>query len=131
VLATDGLWDELSSAEVVALVGGHLNGRRGNIAKSELVETVLISAEGAGIEGKDAESKLKQGSTEGQWAFVDENLGTHLIRNAFGGADKEKLGQLLSIPPPYSRRYRDDVTVTVVWWELNRQEDKGSVTAKL
>lgn len=134
VLATDGLWDELSSAEVVSLVGGHLEGRRGNVAKSDLAQTVLAptSADSAGVEGKDAAAKSKQGSTDGKWAFVDENLGTHLIRNAFGGADREKLSQLLSIPPPYSRRYRDDITVTVVWWEPNAQEEeKEKVLAKL
>lgn len=41
----------------------------------------------------------------------------HLIRNAFGGADTGRLRRLLSIPAPQSRRFRDDVTVTVVWWE--------------
>ncbi|CAE6486169.1 unnamed protein product [Rhizoctonia solani] len=133
VLATDGLWDELSSTEVVSLVGGYLEGRRGNISREELAKTVLApkSTEGAGIEGKDAASKAKQDSTDGEWAFVDENVGTHLIRNAFGGADKEKLSQLLSIPAPYSRRYRDDVTVTVVWWEPNIREEKEQIVAKL
>ncbi|CAE6393531.1 unnamed protein product [Rhizoctonia solani] len=133
VLATDGLWDELSSAEVVSLVGGYLEGRRGNVSKAELANTVAVSTstEGAGIEGKDAASKANQGSKDGEWAFVDENVGTHLIRNAFGGADREKLSQLLSIPPPYSRRYRDDVTVTVVWWEPSAREEQVQVAAKL
>ena len=36
VLATDGLWDELSSQEVVALVGGHLAGLKGSIPKMRL-----------------------------------------------------------------------------------------------
>ncbi|KAG8788863.1 hypothetical protein FRC12_014104 [Ceratobasidium sp. 428] len=131
VLATDGLWDELSSSEVVSLVGGYFEGRKGSISKSELAETVVAPAETAGVEGKSAESKAKQGSTEGEWAFVDENVGTHLIRNAFGGADRERLNQTLSIPAPYSRRYRDDVTVTVVWWEPNTQEGGSRVMAKL
>ncbi|KAG8736214.1 hypothetical protein FRC10_009563 [Ceratobasidium sp. 414] len=130
VLATDGLWDELSSSEVVSLVGAHFDGRRGNVSKSELTKTVIAPAEAAGVEGKSAESKAKQGSTEGEWAFVDENVGTHLIRNAFGGADREKLHQLLSIPAPHSRRYRDDVTVTVVWWEPNTQGETKMI-AKL
>ena len=48
---------------------------------------------------------------------MDENPGVHLIRNAFGGADEGRLRRLLSIPAPYSRRYRDDVTVKVIWWK--------------
>lgn len=133
VLATDGLWDELSSSEVASLVGGHFDGRRGVVSKSELAKTISApsDAASAGVEGKDATTKAKQDSTEGEWAFVDNNVGTHLIRNAFGGADKEKLSQLLSIPAPYSRRYRDDVTVTVVWWEPNSQALKEKVMAKL
>jgi len=37
------------------------------------------------------------------------NLATHLIRNALGGAKREQVSVLLSIPAPLSRRYRDDV----------------------
>ena len=120
VLATDGLWDELSSREVVSLVAGHLKGLRAPaISKSDLPKQfpTRLSDDAAGVEGKDAVYKTKQDGTDGQWAFVDENIAQHLVRNAFGGADTQKLRRLLSIPAPLSRRYRDDVTVTVVWWE--------------
>ena len=121
VLATDGLWDELSSSEVVALVGGHLAGIRGaSVPKRELSSLVptVVSSDALTIEGKD---QRKPNSEEGAWAFVDENVSTHLIRNAFGGADTRKLRRLVSIPAPLSRNYRDDVTVTVVWWEDGRE----------
>jgi pyruvate dehydrogenase phosphatase len=118
VLATDGLWDELSSEEVVSLVGGYLAGLKGTIPKSTLPSLVPISSGAPTVEGK----QLKRvGGGEGSWAFVDENLSTHLIRNAFGGGDEGKLRRILSIPAPYSRRYRDDVTVTVIWWEDGRE----------
>jgi len=55
------------------------------------------------------------------WAFVDENVSSHLIRNAFGGGDERELRKLLSIPAPLARSYRDDVTVTVLWWEDGRE----------
>lgn len=118
VLATDGLWDELSSAEVVALVGGHLAGLKGPVPKSELdtlVPTKLSEDPTAQtIEGKD---RRRNHGTEGTWAFVDTNVSQHLIRNAFGGADTDSLRKLISIPAPLSRSFRDDVTVTVIWWE--------------
>lgn len=120
VLATDGLWDELSSREVVSLVAGHLAGLRApSVSKADLPKQVptRISDDAAGVEGKDAAYKSKQDRTDGHWAFVDENIAQHLVRNAFGGADNQKLRRLLSIPAPLSRRFRDDVTVTVVWWE--------------
>ncbi|KAG6821505.1 hypothetical protein H0H93_000013 [Arthromyces matolae] len=123
VLATDGLWDELSSEDVVSLVGGHLAGLKGTISKSELPTLVPTSAGSMGIDGK----KKRKEETSGSWAFVDENFSAHLIRNAFGGGDVKHLRQLLSIPAPYSRRYRDDITVTVVWWE-DGKEDAAKVT---
>ncbi|KAJ6515633.1 phophatase 2C family protein [Mycena sanguinolenta] len=114
VLATDGLWDELSSEDVVQLVGGHLAGLSGVIPKNQLAARVPIKAGAEAVEGKAARRKRE---SEGKWAFVDENPSAHLIRNAFGGGDTTALRQLLSIPAPLARRHRDDVSVTVVWWE--------------
>ncbi|KIP12724.1 hypothetical protein PHLGIDRAFT_61478 [Phlebiopsis gigantea 11061_1 CR5-6] len=119
VLATDGLWDELSSEQVVALVGGYLAGLKGTVPKSELRHLVPTTT-GNTVEGKQKRQKSEE---EGSWAFVDDNVSTHLIRNAFGGGDEEKLRQLLSIPSPLARRYRDDLTCTVVYWEEGREED--------
>ncbi|KAF4601197.1 hypothetical protein EYR38_005847 [Pleurotus pulmonarius] len=116
---THGLWDQLSNDDVVKLVGGHLAGVKGTVSKSELSSRVPTSTGSLGVEGKN--KKRKDG--EGSWAFVDDNLSTHLIRNAFGGGDEGKLRWLLSIPAPYSRRYRDDITVTVVWWEDGREQN--------
>lgn len=46
--------------------------------------------------------------------FQDDNLSTHLIRNALGGANQQRVAGLLAIPSPESRRYRDDITVNVI-----------------
>jgi pyruvate dehydrogenase phosphatase len=74
------------------------------------------------VEGKAARRvRGQEKEAEAQWAFVDATPSAHLIRNAFGGADEGALRRLLSIPAPLARRHRDDVTVTVVWWE-----DKGA-----
>ncbi|KAI0082364.1 protein serine/threonine phosphatase 2C [Panus rudis PR-1116 ss-1] len=124
VIATDGLWDELSSEEVVALVGGHLAGLKGNIPKSEL-PSIVPTITGSTVEGKNIR---REEANEGAWAFVDDNVSTHLIRNAFGGADEVKLRKKLSIPAPYSRSYRDDVTCTVVYWEVGQESEAKQVT---
>jgi len=118
VLATDGLWDQLTSQEVVALVGGHLAGLKGLIPKSTFHDLVPTSTGTPTVEGKDKKHPKKE---DGAWAFVDENVSSHLIRNAFGGGDVRSLRKLLSIPAPFARSYRDDVTVTVVWWEDGRE----------
>lgn len=125
VLATDGLWDELSSEEVVALVGGYFAGLKGTISKSSLPALVPTVAGSPTVRGK-AITKAK--AQQGSWAFQDDNVSAHLIRNAFGGGDEDKLRKILSIPAPHSRRWRDDVTVTVVWWE---EAQESSMKAKL
>ena len=116
VLATDGLWDELSSEEVVTLVGGHFAGLKGTVSKSSLPALVPTTAGSPTVQGK-ATTRAMANAQQGSWAFVDDNVSAHLIRNAFGGGDEDKLRKVLSIPAPHSRRWRDDVTVTVVWWE--------------
>ncbi|KAI5120692.1 hypothetical protein M0805_006980 [Coniferiporia weirii] len=128
ILATDGLWDQLSSRDAVALVGGHLAGLRAPaVSRSTLAARAPTRLGAAGVEGK-----VKSSAEEGHpWAFVDANPSAHLIRNAFGGGDVSHLRQLLSIPAPLSRRYRDDVTVTVVWWEDGRPAETRRETLKL
>lgn len=52
---------------------------------------------------------------------LDKNAATHLIRNALGGTeygiDNEKLIHLLSLPSDIVRLFRDDITVTVVYFD--------------
>lgn len=124
VLATDGLWDQLTSEEVVALVGGYLAGLKGVVPKSDLPNLVPTSS-GITVEGKEKRRK----SDSGSWAFVDNNISTHLIRNAFGGGDEERLCQVLSIPAPLARSYRDDITCTVVYWEEGEGSTKTSTAS--
>lgn len=112
-----------SSEDVVSLVGGHLAGLKGTIPKSRLSELIPTSTGHTGIDGKEK----KKEDTSSSWAFTDDNVSAHLIRNAFGGGDETRLRQLLSIPAPYSRRYRDDITVTVVVWE-DGKEDAAQIT---
>ncbi|KAJ7721185.1 phosphatase 2C-like domain-containing protein [Mycena maculata] len=132
VLATDGLWDELSSEDVVRLVGGHLAGLTGAIPKSDLPSLVPTTAGARTVQGKAAlRARDGEGKEAGKWAFVDANPSAHLIRNAFGGANEGALRRLLSIPAPLARRHRDDVSVTVVWWEEGGEAEVAQVKAKL
>jgi len=97
ILATDGLWDELSSEEAVKLVGGWLDGAKDSSSQNSLSQTK-------------------------RFAFVDpDNAATHLIRNALGGADEEMLCSMLTIPLDASRSYRDDISVTVVFFGDDRR----------
>lgn len=52
---------------------------------------------------------------------IDKNASTHLIRNALGGTDygidNSKLFQLLSLPPDVVRLFRDDITITILYFD--------------
>ena len=132
MLATDGLWDELSSSEVVSLVGGHLAGLKGSMPKATLAQTVQETKGAMGVDGKSASvlEKKHQRRRHGEWAFVDEHIGTHLIRNALGGADQDVLSRKVSIPPGMARNFRDDLTVTILWYEKSDSQGE-TVRAKL
>jgi pyruvate dehydrogenase phosphatase len=57
-----------------------------------------------------------QNKNSDRFVVEDKNAATHLVRNAFGGADRDMVCGLLALPSPYSRRYRDDLTVEVIFF---------------
>ncbi|KAF9100794.1 hypothetical protein BGX27_000252 [Mortierella sp. AM989] len=140
VMATDGLWDKLTSDEVVQLVGDLLDGKVGHeemtldketIRKYKLQRRQVIQASSSATsdnvvgEQQEEEEELTPPNTTAKgparqirkFTYRDQaNASTHLIRNALGGADDDKLAATLSIPSPMSRVYRDDITVTVIFF---------------
>jgi pyruvate dehydrogenase phosphatase len=150
IMATDGFWDEITNVEAVVLAGAYLSGLRTKaIARTALPQTISqptdttapkLTSPGAlhhsysvyettpqkEFQRRPIEQALES-RKQGHWAFVDDNVGAHLIRNAFGGGDQLALRQTLSIPAPHARRFRDDITVSVIWWE---EVNGAPVTAK-
>ncbi|OCL08015.1 protein serine/threonine phosphatase 2C [Glonium stellatum] len=144
VMATDGLWEMLTNEEVVGLVGQWLeaqaDGKRGQGGWSDSWLKSWFSAQ----KGLPVEQTERNGDKGGQRApirqqqwgmkaaqndrFVveDKNAATHLVRNALGGKDQDQLSALLTLPSPYSRRYRDDLTVEVIFF--GEGNTTGSVT---
>ncbi|KAG0244309.1 hypothetical protein BGW41_008073 [Actinomortierella wolfii] len=131
VLATDGLWDKLTSDEVVQLVGGLLDGKKG-------VEETFLDRAKANIQSIEQQQELTPANLKPkgpesqmrQFTFRDRtNASTHLVRNALGGADDDKVAATLAIPAPMSRIYRDDITVTVVFF--NEQDTKETLMEAL
>lgn len=151
VMATDGLWEMLSNEEVVGLVGQWIEKQstenNGNVASSW---ARMFSSQQKGlpveqnkVKNGNGKNGQKQPIRQRQWGvtgedqrFVveDKNVATHLVRNALGGKDIEMVSALLSLPAPYSRRYRyvplpfqtetpianihssDDLTVEVIFF---------------
>ncbi|KAJ2687658.1 hypothetical protein IWW39_002786 [Coemansia spiralis] len=88
VIASDGLYDQMTDAEVIGSVSQWYEAHN----------------------RKDASTLTTE----------DDNAATHLIRAALSTdhssrrqSDKN-IRRLLAIPPPHSRRFRDDISVTIV-----------------
>ncbi|VVC86189.1 unnamed protein product [Leptidea sinapis] len=112
IIASDGLWDTMSAVEAVRLVGEHMKGKvffnplklpQKNIQLGDVNELLLHRKE-------SLKSKPK-----------DRNAATHLIRHAIGGTeygiDHSRLAHLLSLSSDVSRMFRDDMTVTVIYFD--------------
>ena len=59
----------------------------------------------------DNERKVK----EKDFAALNENYATILVRNALSGGDEEVLSGIVGAQPPLSRNVRGDITVQVVF----------------
>ncbi|XP_046409746.1 pyruvate dehydrogenase [acetyl-transferring]-phosphatase 1, mitochondrial [Neodiprion fabricii] len=112
IIGSDGLWELISPLEAVRLVGEHMSGKvtlsplklpRKNMKLAEINEMLLQRKDG-----------LKKKP-------LDSNAATHLLRNALGGTeygiDHGKLSQLLTLPGEVVRVFRDDITITVAYFD--------------
>lgn len=122
VLATDGLWEMLTNDEVVGLVGQWIENQAADQSSSQFEATwakifgsskkrlpVEKGSEG-GPDGQKTPIRLQQWGVDPQakdrFLVKDKNVATHLVRNALGGTNEEQLCALLTLPAPFSRRYR-------------------------
>lgn len=80
VLATDGLWDRLESEEVVGLVGAWLDGVRESRSRENILSRVFASPPGEDA-SSDSTKPPSSRKIPKEFAFVDSNISTHLIRS--------------------------------------------------
>lgn len=132
VMATDGLWEMLTNEEVVGLVGQWLDAQSNSGGQGSQTQSWLKSwwssqkqlpveqKAGDTAEGQRAPIRQQQWGTKTslneRFVVEDKNAATHLVRNALGGKDQDQLSALLTLPSPFSRRYRDDLTVEVIFF---------------
>ncbi|CRK90601.1 CLUMA_CG004303, isoform A [Clunio marinus] len=113
VMASDGLWDVLSPLEVVQLVGEH------GIGKASLQPFKLPKKKNITL--GELDSMLQARKANQLSKPIDKNASTHLIRNALGGTDygidNARLFHLLSLPPDIVRLFRDDITITILYFD--------------
>lgn len=94
ILATDGFWERVSSERAVDIVG-----------------SLLTHSEKASSSGSRA--RVRQGDAQRR-PCCDANIATELLWQALG-ADDGTVSQLLQLDPRFSRMYRDDITIMVVY----------------
>jgi pyruvate dehydrogenase phosphatase len=120
VMATDGLWEMVTNEEVVGLVGQWLEQHSQSTSGSSWAKLFSSQQKSLPVEqgvknrlGKDGQkTPIRQqqwgvkGGGDGRFVVEDKNVATHLVRNALGGKDRDMVCALLTLPAPYSRRYR-------------------------
>ncbi|RFU34057.1 hypothetical protein B7463_g2291, partial [Scytalidium lignicola] len=133
VMATDGLWEMLTNEEVVGLVGQWIERQQRENNSGNLGSTwaKLFSSQQKGLPVEQGKAQIQKngqktpirqqqwgvkGGKDDRFVVEDKNVATHLVRNALGGKDKDMVCALLTLPAPYSRRYRDDLTVEVIFF---------------
>lgn len=110
VLATDGLWDTMQSAQAIDLVGRWTTWQR---------DPKAAPVPPPGEPSRGLPPSL--GSfycyyDDEHPAFQDRNAAAHLIRNGLGGGHDEMVRGALAFSSPMSRDIRDDMTVQVIFF---------------
>ncbi|XP_076603428.1 pyruvate dehydrogenase [acetyl-transferring]-phosphatase 1, mitochondrial-like [Chaetodon auriga] len=109
VLATDGLWELMHRQTVVQLVGEQLTGLQQQRPITPGVGVTLGSLQRLLLERRGRVLSVLE----------DHNAATHLLRHAlgddgYGAVAPNRLAKMLSLPAELARRYRDDITITVI-----------------
>ncbi|KAH9863865.1 hypothetical protein J1614_009797 [Plenodomus biglobosus] len=138
IMASDGLWDRISSEDAVECVNQWLEAKargQGSVTKDPKLLAqppyfAPVTSLEPGVEIKDGEVEWK--ATPEYFAIEDENAAVCLARNAMGGTRRNLFLALLSLNPPRSRNAVDDTTIMVVFFdelsgraEGGGKEDKG------
>ncbi|KAM9408145.1 pyruvate dehydrogenase [acetyl-transferring]-phosphatase 1, mitochondrial-like [Pholidichthys leucotaenia] len=109
VLATDGLWELMHRQTVIQLVGEQLTGLQ--------QQRPITPSRGMTLGGLQSLLQERRGRALSE--LEDQNAATHLLRHAlgddgYGAVAPNRLAKMLSLPTDLARRYRDDITITVV-----------------
>jgi len=112
VIGSDGLWDMMTPMQVIRLVGEHMSGK-------VVLSPLHLSQPHIPLE--DIAQLLRHRQAAMKLKPTDSNAATHLIRCALGGTaygvDHSRLSQMLSLPQDMVRMFRDDITITVVFFD--------------
>ncbi|KAF2017512.1 protein serine/threonine phosphatase 2C [Aaosphaeria arxii CBS 175.79] len=122
ILASDGLWDRISSADAVALVSSWLTARsqgagfvRDNPSAPSPPQYPIPDVLESGVTVTDGEVQWR--AEPAYFSVEDENAAVCLARNALGGTRKNLFHGLVQRDAPWVRNAVDDTTVIVVFFD--------------
>ncbi|KAJ4407719.1 hypothetical protein N0V91_003689 [Didymella pomorum] len=137
IMASDGLWDRISSEHAVECVERWLEAReRGNgevkndprlQSTAQQFENPMKEDEGFTYNAETGE-QVEWKATPEYFAIEDENAAVCLARNAMGGTRRSLFMGVLSVPPPMGRYAVDDTTIMVVFFD-KLQDHRGKQSA--
>ncbi|GAD98434.1 hypothetical protein PVAR5_7128 [Paecilomyces variotii No. 5] len=116
IMATDGMWDMMSSHQAVNLVGDWLHEQQAAEKKKQSPPEFA--------DGPVDFERVNERFEDTRKTVQDDNAAVHLVRNSLGGNHHELVAGRLAYDPPHSRYLRDDTTVQVVFFNtqhLRRQ----------
>ena len=138
VMASDSLWEMLSNEEVVGLVGRWIEKHETSSPGKAPTQIPLVSKDWSWFSppalpvepapassaaaaappyaGKSPHRPEQWQMTAGVERFVlqDDNVATHLARNALGGSEHDLTAGLLMLPTPNSRRFRYECCLQMI-----------------
>ncbi|KAI1198063.1 phosphatase 2C-like domain-containing protein [Nemania serpens] len=113
IMASDGLWDLISNEQAVYIVAKWVDSKKTTTKNSTAIPKYAPFHFGNLTEGMVCQFMESRLTTR------DENAAVHLIRNALGGNHHELIASRLAFRAPYCRHVRDDMTVQVIFFNMD------------
>lgn len=117
ILGTDGFWNHVSNEDAVYCVRLWIEAQAKDMRNySEQKKNIELANE-IQTPGKEPERHMYPYNwmmERDDFIVEDDNVATHLVRNAFGGKERDLFCSVMGLLPPDSKEARDDVTVIVI-----------------
>ncbi|KAF6804844.1 protein phosphatase 2C [Colletotrichum musicola] len=115
ILASDGLWDHISSEHAVECVSRWIAARR---AGKKTPDDKLAASPGKPSSFDMSKGWANWAATPEHFVVEDlDNAAVHLVKNALGGNRRTLFTGAALAYPPLARNVRDDVTVQVIFFQ--------------
>lgn len=109
IMASDGLWDVISSEDAVECVSQWLTARKAGKPQAVKPAQAVFKSNGT--------DEATQKCTPKNFAIEDlDNAAVCLMKNALGGNRREMFRGLVTTYAPLSRYARDDITIQVIFF---------------